>query len=217
MSTPRLNHLPNSPAYRHLPKQRRGLVRVEQILACAEAVFAEVGFEHATTNAIAERAGISIGSLYQFFSSKDRILEAMAERYLAQTRTALQSQLEKEEHPDLATLMADTIALLIKLQERRPYFLQCLGTNRLSPVLARAVEELNAAIAGYVVGLLGRLGVEAPPQELELRARICVDTMSALLPYVVYAKGHERELATREIQQLMMRYISGMAGVEVAV
>jgi AcrR family transcriptional regulator len=190
-------------------------VRVEQILRHAEAVFAEVGFDQATTNTIARRAGISIGSLYQFFSSKERILEAMAERYLEQTRVALQDRLDREVEPDLDALANDMIALLIKLQERRPYFLQCLGTNRPSQVLARAVNDLNGAIAEHVVSLLQRLGVQGSQTELAMRARICVDTMSALLPYVVYAKGKERELATREIRQLMVRYISGMPGMVV--
>src|SRR5688572_25334848 len=84
-------------ALRHTPKQTRGQRKVEHILRSAEALFAEVGFENATTNAIATRAGVSIGSLYQFFASKEAILHAMTERYLSQSREGLKDLVQNEE------------------------------------------------------------------------------------------------------------------------
>ena len=64
------------------PQQPRGQRRVDQILDAAEAVIAEVGVEAATTNAIAERAGSSMGSLYHFFpGGKDAIVEGLGRRY----------------------------------------------------------------------------------------------------------------------------------------
>ena len=61
-----------------IPVQKRGQQRVEAILDAAEAVFGEMGVDAATTNAIAERAGASVGSLYHFFANKDAILYALA-------------------------------------------------------------------------------------------------------------------------------------------
>lgn len=68
---------------RRQPQQERGERRVEEILDAAEAVIAEVGVETATTNAIAERAGASVGSLYHFFPNKDAIIRALSARYQA--------------------------------------------------------------------------------------------------------------------------------------
>ncbi|HSB53997.1 MAG TPA: helix-turn-helix domain-containing protein, partial [Gemmatimonadales bacterium] len=68
------------------PRQERGERRVEEILDAAAAVIAEGGVEAATTNAIAERAGSSVGSLYHFFPHKDAIVLALAERYEAELR-----------------------------------------------------------------------------------------------------------------------------------
>lgn len=53
---------------------------VEAIFEAAARVFGESGFEAATTNAIAERAGVSVGSLYQYFPNKRVLLEALHER-----------------------------------------------------------------------------------------------------------------------------------------
>src|SRR5881275_146942 len=67
---------------RGLPqRQAQGVQRIASILAAAETVFAEVGYDEANTNRIAAQSGISPGSLYQFFSNKEEIAQALAARY----------------------------------------------------------------------------------------------------------------------------------------
>src|SRR6266700_385910 len=66
---------------RPIRRRARGLQRMASILDAAETVFAKVGYDEATTHQIAEEAGISPGSLYQFFSNKEEIAQALAARY----------------------------------------------------------------------------------------------------------------------------------------
>lgn len=66
------------------PQQARSRETFEAILEAAAQVFEREGYARATTNRIAERAGVSIGSLYQYFPNKDAILVALAERHLEQ-------------------------------------------------------------------------------------------------------------------------------------
>jgi AcrR family transcriptional regulator len=63
------------------PRRKRGILRVEKLLEAAAAAFAERGFDAATMTEIAERAGASIGSLYQFFPNKDLIADVLRSRY----------------------------------------------------------------------------------------------------------------------------------------
>src|SRR5258707_6338446 len=84
-------------------RQARGQQRIELILDIAAQVFAEVGFEAATTNAIAARAGMSPGSLYQFFPNKDAIAEALAARFGDRLRSTQAAAFA----PDLAALPLD--------------------------------------------------------------------------------------------------------------
>ena len=67
---------------RRTPQQARSQQRVEEILQAASDLLIEEGYEGLTTSAIAKRAGISVGSLYQFFANKEAVLQALAERYL---------------------------------------------------------------------------------------------------------------------------------------
>lgn len=59
-------------------RQERGARRVDDIVAAAAKLFGERGFEGTSMNAIAKAAGITIGSIYQYFPSRDAILDAVA-------------------------------------------------------------------------------------------------------------------------------------------
>src|SRR5258708_20442763 len=63
---------------RQARRQKRGAIRVEEILQAAGALFAELGYDKVTTNMIAARAGVPPGSLYQFFPNKEAIAQAFA-------------------------------------------------------------------------------------------------------------------------------------------
>ena len=85
MSQPSSSSSPSSPKLskmRRQPQQARSQERVKHILDVAEQLFLEVGYESTTTRAIATRAKVSVGSLYQFFPDKEAILKALAIRYM---------------------------------------------------------------------------------------------------------------------------------------
>ncbi|RLU00334.1 MAG: TetR/AcrR family transcriptional regulator [Ketobacter sp.] len=65
---------------RKIPKQKRSREMVERLLEATATTLAERGLEDTTTNHIAETAGVSIGSLYQYFPDKEALLEALMER-----------------------------------------------------------------------------------------------------------------------------------------
>lgn len=70
----------NQPIGRREPRQARALHKVGLILEAATRLVEERGLEALTTNAIAERAGVSIGTLYQYFDGKEAILDALARK-----------------------------------------------------------------------------------------------------------------------------------------
>lgn len=74
---------------RKTPRQKRSADTREQILQAAARVFVEHGYSAGTTNRIAEAAGLSIGSLYQYFPNKDAILVQLVQRHIDQARRGL--------------------------------------------------------------------------------------------------------------------------------
>src|SRR5258708_9032332 len=74
-----------------LPKRQRGKQRVAELLAAGAAVFAEKGYAAATMTEIAARAEAPIGSLYQFFPSKEALADTLAQSYIALLTPDLES------------------------------------------------------------------------------------------------------------------------------
>ena len=66
-----------------LPRQKRAEDTVAVIVEAAASILERDGFEGFNTNAVAEKAGVSIGSLYQYFPSKNALLSAVIEREAA--------------------------------------------------------------------------------------------------------------------------------------
>src|SRR5579871_1933040 len=63
-----------------IPRQERGRARVNELLNAAEAIIGDGGYEAATMTAIADRAGAAIGSLYQFFPTKEALADTLRGR-----------------------------------------------------------------------------------------------------------------------------------------
>jgi AcrR family transcriptional regulator len=83
-------------ATRRIPRQQRAAETVAAILEGAAQILEAGGLAAFTTNAVAERAGVSIGTLYQYFADKDALMRAIAERELRTTFARIASMLGDE-------------------------------------------------------------------------------------------------------------------------
>jgi AcrR family transcriptional regulator len=114
---------------RKQPIQPRARVTVEVILEAAAQVFSEEGY-HATTNRIAQRAGVSIGSLYQYFHDKDEILSSLLNRHVREGHDLISRELPGILAPGKITRA--TIRRLIEIM---------IGQHERDPALHRVLFE----------------------------------------------------------------------------
>ncbi|WP_179221626.1 TetR/AcrR family transcriptional regulator [Inquilinus limosus] len=77
---------------RRRPRQDRSREMVERILEAGRSLLQEVGFKGLTTIAIGERAGLSVGSLYQYFPNKEAVMLELARRWFSAFRAAVEEQ-----------------------------------------------------------------------------------------------------------------------------
>ncbi|MGD0279039.1 MAG: TetR/AcrR family transcriptional regulator [Smithella sp.] len=80
---------------RKKPSQERSRKTMAAIYEAAVHIFADIGYADATTDQIAEKAGVSIGTLYHYFSGKEAILYGLWERHMDQIKTLTQD-IEKD-------------------------------------------------------------------------------------------------------------------------
>jgi AcrR family transcriptional regulator len=98
---------------RKTPSQNRSRKTVAAIYEAASQIFAEVGYAEATTEQIAEKAGVAIGTLYNYFPGKESIIYGLWEQFEREIRTITQ-QVDKDIR-DQASFNRNTIALLLQL------------------------------------------------------------------------------------------------------
>jgi AcrR family transcriptional regulator len=94
-------------AARKQPVQERSRATVDAIVEAAAYILVRDGHSRLTTNRIAERAGVNISSLYQYFPSKEAILAELQRRHVAEQREAMREELKAHGERDLeATVRA---------------------------------------------------------------------------------------------------------------
>ncbi len=136
--------MPNETPMRRQPKQARSRQKVDHLLDTAAQVFEEVGYEAATTNAIAARAEIAIGSLYQFFPNKAAIIDALIERYLAD----MQVVFTFDPNAPISTTIDHLIEQLAQFDASRTgfhvIFLEADVENRIHQAIIAATKQMLA-------------------------------------------------------------------------
>lgn len=188
------------------PQQDRGLKRVESILDAAEAVIADVGVDAASTNAIAERAEASVGSLYHFFPSKDAIIEGLAHRYAARKRdvNARAIPLEKA-HMPLEEVFERVVESHARFLSETPAFAPvCDAVMR--GRTGFITDELGEAIVGQVRAFLAARLPQMPEHDREVAAIASVATIQGVLMTARQLPLDRRKALLRELKRMMVAY-----------
>lgn len=137
-----------------MPRQERSRQTVQTILQAAIHIFEQHGYAAGTTARIAERAGVSIGSLYQYFPSKDAILTALALEHLAEGLRLSGEMLAIAATPELALrpMLRQVVARMLALHRLNPVLHRLLHDEGLLPdelrrQLHSAQEQATAQLA----------------------------------------------------------------------
>ncbi len=157
------------------PRQKRGERRVAALLAAAAEVFAETGYRAATMSAIAEKAGAPIGSLYQFFPSKEAIADGLLSRYLSEMSARWKELDQRLPRMSLKEFSHELIRHQIEFIRERPAFTELIdATSLLSrPGLrsqARAIADVTVQLVKAANALnkhVSRRDAKAVMQEME--------------------------------------------------
>jgi len=111
---------------RKKPLQSRSRATVEAVLVAAAHILEERGLSGFNTNAVAERAGVSIGSLYQYFPSKDAILVALMEQSLTMFSEDLSEAIDGAPGDSLADDLKFMLQMGLMSHLRRPNLMRLL-------------------------------------------------------------------------------------------
>ncbi len=118
---------------RRVPKQARARAMVEDILDATAQVLSREGYRRASTNRIAEKAGVSIGSLYQYFPNKEALLTALNARLAQREMKVIQEKFREIENVPIQNAVREIVKAMV-------------DSHRVQPALHRVlVEQVPAA------------------------------------------------------------------------
>jgi AcrR family transcriptional regulator len=191
---------------RKTPAQSRSQVTVDAILGAAAHILEKRGFEGYTTNAISARAGVSIGSLYQYFPNKDAITIALIDREAVRLSCRLKSALS---FTDWRIGIARMIHVAVHYQLVRPQLARLLDIEEGRLGLSLMSSDIYRTIHGTVVCLLN----ERSP-DLDTNCTTAYDVM-AITRGLTDAAGARRETdidqLERSVQRAVFGYLQGTA------
>ncbi|MEV0474015.1 TetR/AcrR family transcriptional regulator [Streptomyces prunicolor] len=154
---------------RKRPRQQRSQETYDAILEAAAQLFEALGYTGATTNKIADRAGVSIGSLYQYFPNKDALLYALGERHVRALAAAMTSAMAdlRAAAPRPEETIRTLYSTLAQLHDTDPHLHRLLYDQAPRPAeAATQLRALQTEMATEVEHHLRRLDLGAPDPTL---------------------------------------------------
>ncbi|WP_188192867.1 TetR/AcrR family transcriptional regulator [Nonomuraea sp. SYSU D8015] len=189
-------------------RQARGLKRMAEILDAAEQVIAEVGYPDMTTNQVAARAGMSPGSLYQFFHNKEEILDGLVSRYTADRQEFWAARLA-EVTPDIPVevLVGQLVDESVRFKSRSPAYWSLLYGSATGDRFAAASQRLHEDIARQLAAMLRRLRPELPEERAELMGTMMLAMVKTVMPMITTATPERSAELVEELKVVLVRYL----------
>jgi AcrR family transcriptional regulator len=194
---------------RKAPQQQRSRETVDVILAATARVLVKEGFDHASTNRIAEAAGVSIGSLYQYFPSKESLVAALIERHIDEMSEALTEEMARVADLPLPAALRRMVSIMLQAHAVEPELHRVL--NEQVPRVGRLhrLYDVQARMRQLGRAYFERHRDEVGVADLDVAAFICVQTIEALIHAAATRpdEAPEPEVLMEEVTALLVRYL----------
>ena len=196
---------------RKAPRQPRSQATVNAILDATARILVEQGFAAASTNAVAERAGVSVGSLYQYFPNKDALVAALHARHGEQMMAVIRHALTKAMDATLDDALAGLIEATVQAHrvdaDLHRVLEQQLGDLDMNDLRDEYVDVMEDRI----VTLLARHRDEITAPDLKLAAFMLMHAAHGLIHAVVLQRprGVSLKSGTQEIVRMVKAYLVG--------
>jgi AcrR family transcriptional regulator len=194
---------------RKTPRQSRSANTVNVILDATARILVERGYAATSTNAVAERAGVSVGSLYQYFSNKDALIAALHTRHIEQMYAVMERALTRAMSVSLDDGLAGLIEGAVEAHRIDADLHGVLEQQLAGLDVVNGHDKFDQALEDRVVMLLARHRDEITVPDLRLAAFMLIHSSHALIHTVVKhrPKGVTLKTAAAEIVRLMRGYL----------
>jgi AcrR family transcriptional regulator len=197
-------------APRKKPVQARSQATVGVLLDATARVLTRDGYDRASTNRIAETAGVSVGSLYQYFRSKESLVAALVDRHHEQMNAVFLRQVALAQAMPVREAARAVVAAIVDahLVEPRLHRILVEQVPRIGK-LGQQLESLDTVASAAVRGYLDARRHELRVTDLETATFVVVHAVEALVHRAILAPRRlERDALVSGITDMVSRYLA---------
>lgn len=199
-------------APRKRASQQRSRALVDALVEATARILVKDGFDRASTNRIAAAAGVSVGSLYQYFPSKEALVAAVLERHDREIMQVVRDALAEVAGQPLEPATRRLVAAAIAAHRVNPELHRVLAEQTPRTGALANMETFNREIYGLFRAYLEAHSDELRPLDLDLAAFVCVTTVEALTHTSVLHRAemlsdNAAETLVDEATRLLVRYL----------
>ncbi|WP_409183984.1 TetR/AcrR family transcriptional regulator [Amycolatopsis sp. VS8301801F10] len=196
---------------RRKPVQQRSARRVEQMLDASAELIDELGYDALTTTLIAKRAGVAVGSLYQFFPDKRAVVQALTQRNLERFVAAVNERLQELSPEHWWNIVDSVLDIYLRMHREVPGFSKVHFGDVIDVRLLADDRDNNSVIADSLVEIL-RGHVDQPADELRFAIAIANETADALLKLAFRRDPNGDERIVAEAKHVVKGYLASKFG-----
>ncbi|GAA1416201.1 TetR family transcriptional regulator [Streptomyces thermospinosisporus] len=198
--------MPHVTSLRRAPVQRRSAERLARILdACAD-LLDEVGYDDLSTRAVAQRAGVPIGSVYRFFGNKRQMADALAQRNLERFTARVTDRLKGAGDRGWRPVMDVVIDEYLDMKRTAPGFSLVDFGNQI-PVGAERTGP-NHRVADRLTDLLSAHLGRTADENLRRTVLIAVETADGLVQLAFRLSPEGDEKVIEELREMLRAYLA---------
>lgn len=189
------------------------MATVQAILDATAHILVSDGYEALNTNLVAERAGVSIGSLYQYFPNKGALIGAVRQRHADQTREELITLSAQAAHLPLKQAVPCLIDAVMAAHRIDPQLHQVLEREVPRQFQSWDVTEGEVELRQLLQALLQPHQDQLIVPDLALASLVLVRMVDALVhaPLIQDPMGIDPKAIEQEISTVVLRYLTGQA------
>jgi AcrR family transcriptional regulator len=191
--------------------QERSRATVDALLAATARVLVREGYDRASTNKIAHAAGVSVGSLYQYFPSKEALVAAVIHHHIGEVMDVVRASLVRVAAMPLADAARELVRVMIEAHRIEPKLHRVIVEQipRVGDLehIEKVDDEAIALVRAYLESRKGEIAVA----DLDLAAFVAVTSVMALTHAAVLRRPSllEDGRFVDEVASLVVRYLRG--------
>ncbi|WP_437576115.1 TetR/AcrR family transcriptional regulator [Sorangium sp. So ce887] len=196
------------------PRQARSRFLVETIVEAAARVFDAHGYDGANTNEVARVAGVSVGSVYQYFPNKDALVTALHERHVRHMVRILDQVDAAAGALSLREATERLVARSLEVHRTEPRLQRLLHADLPTLEQQRALSEASRAVLDRTRQLLSRHRSEIAQPDLDLATYVVLRMFEELVHAAALdpPPGVEDGALRRAISDALLGYLTLAAG-----